>query len=151
PQANRDETIMIASENQHIERTIAADAAAVSYNQRAHALVAEALARGEVKLSEHGAVVATTGIFTGRSPKDKFIVRDDNTRNLVWWDNAGALTPEQFDRLYEDFLAGFKGKSLYAQQLLAGAEARHRFQVDVITDSAWHALFIRNLLIRPEE
>ena len=127
-----------------------AEASDVSRNASPHTLVEEALKRGEAHLSADGALVAETGVFTGRSVKDKFIVRDALTDGNVWWDNAQAMTPEHFDALLADFLKAGDGKSLFVQELHAGADRRHRLDVTVITETAWHSLFIRNLLIRPE-
>jgi len=124
-------------------------AAAISTNATPHTLVEQALKRGEAHLSADGALVAETGIFTGRSVKDKFIVRDATTDAHVWWDNAQAMTPLHFEALLEDFLAAAIDKSLFVQELHAGADRRHRLDVTVVTETAWHALFIRNLLIRP--
>jgi len=126
-------------------------AATVSANDIAPKLVAEALARREALLTVDGALSVKTGAFTGRSPKDKFIVRDALTADKVWWDNSGAMSPEHFDVLLEDVIASLAGKELQRQDLLAGADPRHQYAVTVITPNAWHALFIRNLLIRPGE
>ena len=128
---------------------IAARAGSVSVNDIAPVLVARSLAADESELTAHGAVSVRTGAFTGRSPKDKFIVRDGLTENSVWWDNSGAITPAQFDLLLGDAVASFGGVSAFRQDLLAGADPRHQYAVTVMTPSAWHALFIRNLLIRP--
>ncbi|WP_156399073.1 phosphoenolpyruvate carboxykinase [Methylobacterium sp. Leaf466] len=123
---------------------------AVHWNLEAPRLYEESLARGEAKLARGGALVATTGSHTGRSPKDKFVVRDASTENEVWWENNGAITPEQFDALLSDFLAHAEGRELFAQDLYGGADPAHRAQARVFTELAWHSLFIRNLLIRPE-
>ncbi|WP_156387649.1 MULTISPECIES: phosphoenolpyruvate carboxykinase [unclassified Methylobacterium] len=123
---------------------------AVHWNLEAPRLYEESLARGESKLARGGALVATTGSHTGRSPKDKFVVRDAGTENEVWWENNGAITPEQFDTLLSDFLAHAEGRELFAQDLYGGADPAHRVQARVFTELAWHSLFIRNLLIRPE-
>ena len=134
---------------QSLASTIAAKASLVHFNDTAPVLVQTAIARGEGKLSADGAFVADTGKFTGRSPSDKFIVRDALTDKLVWWDNTKALEPAQFETLLADFTASLDGAELFGQQLLAGAELAHQLNVEVLTPSAWHALFIRNLLIRP--
>lgn len=105
--------------------------------------------RSEVEATPQGAVVAQTGKFTGRSPSDKFIVRDAKTTNTVWWDNASAMTTDQFDVLMQDMLTAYEGRDVFRQQLLAGADRQFQFEVDVFTPNAWHALFIRHLLIRP--
>src|SRR5690606_17902184 len=130
--------------------SVAEHAAPVRANETAPILVETAIARGEGRLSAHGACVAETGQFTGRSPKDKYIVRDAATEDLVWWDNAQAMTPTQFDVLLDDMRASLDGLELFSQQLYAGADTNHQLNVAVLTPSAWHALFIRNLLIRPE-
>ncbi|WP_298958346.1 phosphoenolpyruvate carboxykinase [uncultured Methylobacterium sp.] len=122
----------------------------VNWNLEAPSLYEHALQRGEAQLAAGGALVAETGIHTGRSPKDKFVVRSPETENEVWWDNNGAITQEQFDTLYEDFLAHAEGKELFAQDLYGGADSAHRVRARVYTEYAWHSLFIRNLLIRPD-
>ena len=129
---------------------ILAGAGSVSRNARTPALVTAALRRGEAALTADGALSARTGIFTGRSVKDKFIVRDTATADSVWWDNAQAMTPMQFDRLLADFQQALSGKELFVQELAAGADPIHQMSVTVVTETAWHALFIRNLLIRTE-
>ena len=123
---------------------------AVHWNLEAPRLYEEALARGEGQLARGGAFVATTGSHTGRSPKDKFVVRDATTENQIWWDNNGAITPEQFETLYADFLAHAEGRELFAQDLRGGADPAHGVNARVFTELAWHSLFIRNLLIRPD-
>jgi phosphoenolpyruvate carboxykinase (ATP) len=123
---------------------------AVHWNVTAPRLYEHAIAAGEAKLAYGGALAADTGVHTGRSPKDKFIVKDAMTERNVWWDNNGSITPQQFQQLHQDFLAHAKGKVLFAQDLYAGADPRHRLKTRVFTEYAWHSLFIRNLLIRPE-
>jgi phosphoenolpyruvate carboxykinase (ATP) len=111
-------------------------------------LVTAALEAGEGQLTAWGALTVTTGTHTGRSPKDKYIVRDDLTAPHVWWDNTAALSTAQFDTLLSDMLDYAKGRSLYHEQLSAGADRNFKMAVSVITETSWHALFIRNLLIR---
>jgi phosphoenolpyruvate carboxykinase (ATP) len=123
---------------------------AVHWNLTEPALYEHALRAQEAEIAYGGALVAETGVHTGRSPKDKFIVRDALTDKTVWWDNNGAITPEQFQRIYDDFIAHAKGKSLFAQDLYGGADQRYRIKTRVYTELAWHSLFIRTLLIRPE-
>jgi len=122
---------------------------AVHWNLTEPRLYEHAIAAGEAELAFGGALSAATGSHTGRSPKDKFIVRDARTEKTVWWDNNGAITPEQFQRLYEDFLAHAKGRTLFAQDLYGGADPAYRIKTRVFTELAWHSLFIRTLLIRP--
>lgn len=122
----------------------------VRYNFGAAALYEESIGRGEARLTAHGALVAETGQHTGRSPKDKFVVRDGATEPHVWWDNNKAISPAQFDTLLADFQAHAADKDLYVQDLVGGADAESRLPTRVITEFAWHSLFIRNLLIRPD-
>jgi phosphoenolpyruvate carboxykinase (ATP) len=122
----------------------------VHWNLEPAALYEESLARREAELAAGGAICARTGIHTGRSPKDKFVVRDAATENEVWWDNNGSISPEQFETIYQDFLAHAEGKELFAQDLYGGADPAHRVRARVFTEYAWHSLFIRNLLIRPD-
>ena len=122
---------------------------AVYWNLEAPRLYEESLARNESRLARGGALVATTGSHTGRSPKDKFVVRDAATENEIWWDNNGAITPDQFATLLADFQAHAQGRALFAQDLYGGADPAYRVKARVFSEFAWHALFIRNLLIRP--
>ncbi|MET0743729.1 MAG: phosphoenolpyruvate carboxykinase [Microvirga sp.] len=124
--------------------------ARVSWNLEAPALYEESLKRGETQLVRGGALLAETGVHTGRSPKDKFVVRDEGTEDAVWWDNNGSITPRNFESLLQDFLAHAEGRELFAQDLYAGADPAHRIRARIFTEYAWHSLFIRNLLIRPE-
>jgi phosphoenolpyruvate carboxykinase (ATP) len=142
---------MPAFDHKHLRTTVAGAAASLSDNANAPALVAAAIGQGGARLTAHGALSVETGAFTGRSPKDKFIVRDRLTEARVWWDNSGALAPEQFDLLLADIQAHLQGQGLYRQDLLAGADPAHQYDVTVLTPNAWHALFIQNLLIRRGE
>ncbi|KQZ15299.1 phosphoenolpyruvate carboxykinase [ATP] [Mesorhizobium sp. Root554] len=122
----------------------------VRYNLGAADLCEEAIRRGEARLTAGGALVAETGQHTGRSPKDKFVVRDANTEPHIWWDNNKAITQAQFDTLLGDFVAHAASKDLFVQDLVGGADAELHLPTRVVTEFAWHSLFIRNLLIRPE-
>jgi phosphoenolpyruvate carboxykinase (ATP) len=125
------------------------DLTSISYNLDAAPLAEDAIKRGEAVVAKGGALNAETGIHTGRSPNDKFVVRDDFTEKAILWDNNKAMTQQAFDQLYSDMLAHAKGKDLYAQDLYGGADPEHRIKVRVFTEFAWHSLFIRDLLIRP--
>ncbi|MCK1691426.1 phosphoenolpyruvate carboxykinase [Bradyrhizobium sp. 145] len=113
-------------------------------------LYEHALRRGEAVLSAVGALCADTGEFTGRSPKDKFTVRDPATEKTVWWAGNQSITSAQFETLHQDFLTHSKNMTLFAQDLYAGADPLSRIKTRVVTELAWHSLFIRTLLIRPE-
>ncbi|WP_046120696.1 phosphoenolpyruvate carboxykinase [Ensifer aridi] len=126
------------------------DLSVVRYNFEAGQLYEEALRRGEAQLTAHGALSARTGQHTGRSPKDKYVVRDAATDDQIWWDNNNHISPDNFERLRQDMLAHAKGMSLYVQDLIGGADPENALPTRVVTEFAWHSLFIRNLLIRPE-
>jgi phosphoenolpyruvate carboxykinase (ATP) len=132
-----------------IETTGLEDLASLAWNLTEPELYEQAIARGEGKIAAGGALAVDTGVHTGRSPQDKFVVRDTTTRDTVWWDNTKALTPEQFDLLYADFVAHARGRDLFVQDLVGGAEHAHALPTRVVTEFAWHSLFIRNLMIRP--
>jgi len=122
----------------------------VRYNLTAPALYEEALRRGEATLTADGALVAYTGHHTGRSPKDKFVVREAATEGKVWWDNNAAMSRAHFDLLHADFVAYSATLDLYVQDLVGGADPVHNLPARIVTEQAWHSLFIRNLLRRPE-
>ncbi len=122
---------------------------AVHYNDVEPALVNAALARGEGVLGQGGAFLCSTGQFTGRSPKDKFVVRTPSVEKTIWWENNAAMAPDAFDRLYADMLAHMQGREYFVQDLYAGADPAHRLDLRVVTELAWHSLFIRHLLRRP--
>jgi phosphoenolpyruvate carboxykinase (ATP) len=122
----------------------------VHWNLRAPQLYHYSLSAGESVLSADGALCADTGEFTGRSPKDKFTVRDATTDKKMWWAGNQSITAEQFEALYQDFLKAAEGMTLFAQDLYGGADPTYRIKTRVFTELAWHSLFIRTLLIRPE-
>jgi phosphoenolpyruvate carboxykinase (ATP) len=126
--------------------------AALHWNLGTAPLIERAVAAGEGVLSENGALVVETGKHTGRSANDKFIVKDDITGPVIWWGKTNkAITPEQFATVKADFAAALaEKKTLYVQDLFGGSQPEHRVQVRVITEFAWHSLFIRTLLVRPE-
>ena len=120
------------------------------WNESAAKLYETAIARGEGLVAANGPIVVTTGSHTGRSAKDKFMVRDASTENNVWWDNNAPMTPEAFANLHKDMLEFAKGKEVFVQDLFGGADLTHRLPVRVVSQYAWHALFIQHLLIQPE-
>ena len=122
----------------------------VHYNLIEPALAQAAVARGEGVLGLGGALLVTTGKHTGRSPKDKFVVREPSVETEIWWENNAPLSPANFERLHADMRAHVAGGELFVQDLYAGADPAHRLNVRVITELAWHGLFIRHLLRRPD-
>ena len=125
-------------------------ASAVYWNLRPAEIYELALSRGEAEIAGAGPLLVKTGAHTGRSAQDKFIVRDATTQDTIWWDNNKAMTSEQFDALHADMLAHAEGKELLVQDLFGGADMTHRLATRVVTELAWHSLFIQNLLIEPE-
>ncbi len=115
-------------------------------------LVEHAIARGEGRLAKDGPLVVATGRHTGRSARDKYTVCDDLTRDAVWW-NAGnqPMEPQHFEALKADFLAALGRKDrLFVQDLYGGSQSEHQVRVRVVNEMAWHSLFIRTMLVRPE-
>jgi phosphoenolpyruvate carboxykinase (ATP) len=123
---------------------------AVHWNFGAPQLYEYALRNGEAIVNADGALCADTGVFTGRSPKDKFTVRDATTDKNIWWAGNQSITPEQFAALHADFLDHAQGMTLFAQDIYGGADHNFRIKARVFTELAWHSLFIRTLLRRPE-
>ena len=121
----------------------------VHYNLTEPALMTAAVARGEGSLGQGGAFLVATGQFTGRSPKDKFVVRTPSVEGSIWWENNPAMAPAAFDRLHADMLAHMRGRDYFVQDLYAGADPIHRVDVRMVTELAWHGLFVRHLLRRP--
>ena len=113
-------------------------------------LLERAIARGEGRFASTGAFVVDTGVHTGRSPQDKFTVRNEATEDQVWWDNNKSITQAQFDRLYADFQSHARSKDLFVQDLYAGADPKHQVKARIFCELAWHAAFIRHLLRRPD-
>ncbi|OOE34802.1 phosphoenolpyruvate carboxykinase (ATP) [Salinivibrio kushneri] len=107
-------------------------------------------------VTELGAVAVDTGIFTGRSPKDKYIVRDDTTRDTVWWSDQGKNDNKPIDQaVWKDLKAlvtdQLSGKRLFVIDGYCGANPNTRLRIRVITEVAWQAHFVKNMFIRPTE
>ncbi len=122
---------------------------AVNWNLSAPALYEAAVARGEGHVAKDGPLVVLTGQHTGRSASDKYVVRDSHTESQVWWDNNKPMKPEHFDALYASMMSYAQGRELFAKDLFGGADLTHRISVRVVTEYAWHSLFVHQLLIRP--
>ncbi|PHR60657.1 MAG: phosphoenolpyruvate carboxykinase (ATP) [Robiginitomaculum sp.] len=108
-----------------------------------------AISRGEAKVANGGALVVKTGKHTGRSANDKFIVRDAETEDTVWWEGNASMTPEQFEVLRTDFAAHMDGMEVFAQDTFGGADLDHRVSVQIVTEFAWHGMFVHHLLRQP--
>ncbi|MEX2541286.1 MAG: phosphoenolpyruvate carboxykinase (ATP) [Trueperaceae bacterium] len=132
--------------------TLDLEGAETIHNPSAALLYEHALARGEARLGDNGPLVVDTGRFTGRSPKDKFIVRGGAAGEKIDWGQVNQpIEPDGFARLKADMEAMARGKQLFVQDLFVGSDPRYRRSVRVITEYAWHSLFARNLFLRSGE
>lgn len=118
-------------------------------NLSAAVLTEHAVRRGEAQLTDLGAVAALTGKRTGRSPKDKFTVKEPAVADLVDWTSNQPLSPEVFARIRDLVRAYLQNRELYVFDGFAGADPRHRLPIRVVTEKAWHSLFARCLFLRP--
>ena len=137
------------------------DASEIVYNPSYEFLYEEEMNLGQEgfergKLTESGAVAVDTGIFTGRSPKDKYLVRDDTTRNTVWWSDQGKndnkpISKEIWGDLKSLVTNRLSGKRLYVMDTICGANEDSHLNVRFIMEVAWQAHFVKNMFIRPSE
>jgi phosphoenolpyruvate carboxykinase (ATP) len=126
------------------------DAAQVHRNLSPAVLLEHAVRRGEGRLTSGGAFVGLTSPHTGRSPDDKFVVRESSSEDRVWWGKVNTpLAAEQFDVLVDDVRAHLNGQELFVSELWAGADEAHRLNVRAISPSAWHSVFVNNMFIIP--
>ncbi|MGB0505395.1 MAG: phosphoenolpyruvate carboxykinase [Pikeienuella sp.] len=123
---------------------------AIHYNLQNANLVQAAVERGEGELGRGGAFLTTTGKHTGRSPKDKFVVDEPSVKDHIWWENNPPMAPAAFEQLKKDMYAHMAGGEYFVQDLFGGADPNYRLNVRLVTELAWHNLFIRHLLRRPE-
>ena len=124
--------------------------AAAYWNMTPAELVEEAIVRGEGRLVDSGALAADTGEFTGRSPKDRFIVKDAITENAVWWGDVNIpFDSQKFDLLYHRVCAYLAGKEIFVRDAYACADPKYRTNIRVVTEQAYHNIFANNLFLRP--
>lgn len=124
----------------------------IHFNLPPAELVEHALARKEGNLTSTGALMADTGKFTGRSPKDRYIVKDEKTSDAVWWGDINIpFDGVKFDQLLEKMKAFLQDKDLFVRDAFAGADPEHRLNIRVINTLAWHNLFCHNMFLRPEQ
>src|SRR5713226_8047274 len=114
-------------------------------------LVEKAIERREGVLASGGAFVVRTGQFTGRSPKDKYIVREEGTENTVDWGSVNQpMSEDAFHQLHARLVSSWKGQELFVHDCYAGADPAYTLPIRIIAQRAWHALFARQLFIRPD-
>lgn len=135
--------------NSIVEKIIS-KASKVHRNLSPAELVEHAIGRGEGQLTSTGALAADTGEFTGRSPKDKFVVYDENTKDSVWWgDVNNRFESDKFDQLLEKVIAHYAGKEIFVRDAYACADDNYRLNIKVINETAYQNLFANNLFLRP--
>ncbi len=128
------------------------NAKGVMWNLTPAELVAEAIRNGDGQLTDTGALMCDTGKFTGRSPKDRYIIKDELTKDKVWWGDINiAYDQEHFDALYKRVIDSLTYKKLYIRDAFAGADEDYRLKVRIIDSQAWHNLFCYNMFIRPSQ
>jgi len=115
------------------------------------ALCEEIIRRREGLAAHLGPVVVRTGHHTGRSPEDKFIVKEKSSQDKIWWDGNKPFNPVKFDSLYHRLLAYLQGKDVFVQDCYAGADPRYSVPIRIITECAWHSLFARNMFIQIDD
>ncbi|WP_216329625.1 phosphoenolpyruvate carboxykinase (ATP) [Deinococcus aestuarii] len=125
--------------------------ATLHHNPGVEELYEAALRLGEGQVAAGGPLAVRTN-KTGRSPKDRFIVEDDLTRGAVWWGGFNTpVSPGVFGGLLERMTAYAEGRELFVQDVFAGTDPAHRLAVRVVTEMAYHSLFVRNMFVRPTE
>jgi len=113
-------------------------------------LYTHALMRGDGRLAEGGPLAVDTGRHTGRSPKDKFVVREPGSEDRIWWGSVNQpLEEESFERLRDKVVSSYSEGDVYVVDAFAGADPEHRICVRVVTDHPYHALFAKTLFIEP--
>ncbi|MFC2172260.1 phosphoenolpyruvate carboxykinase (ATP) [Acidobacteriota bacterium] len=113
-------------------------------------LYEEAIRRREGIVAHLGPISVRTGYHTGRSPKDKFLVKEPSSQEKIWWGKVNiAYSEERFKVLYHRILAYLQTKDLFVQDVYAGADQKYSVPVRVINEDAWHNLFVRNMFVRP--
>ena len=123
----------------------------VHWNLGTAALYEEALRRSEGNLAAEGPLVCKTGQHTGRSPNDKFVVKEANSDKHVHWGAVNRPVDEaKFDLLHKDMMAHLQGKELYVLDAWAGTDTAYRLPIRIVNEFAWHNLFARQLFIRPD-
>ena len=111
-------------------------------------LIEHAIRRGEGRLADSGALVVETGVHTGRSPEDKFVARHGELADEIWWGSVNQpMSPDAFARFHADVVEYLAGRDRYLMDLSAGADPEFNLPVHLVTDSAWSALFARNLFL----
>jgi phosphoenolpyruvate carboxykinase (ATP) len=149
---------MVATAGVEIRGPVGLDAHGLSpsgqvyWNPTTSLLYSHALLRGEGQLAEGGPLVVDTGVHTGRSPNDKFLVREPGSEDRLWWGTVNqSIEEDRFDGLRAKVVSFLDDQDVYVVDAFAGADAAHRLPLRVVTYSPWHALFAKTLFIDPTE
>ena len=120
----------------------------VYWNLHFATLMEHAVKNGEGHIGEGGTLIVNTGKYTGRSPKDRFLVKDENTKDQIDWNDINQpITTERFESLRDRMIAHYEGKPAYVRDCYVGADPKHRIKVRVLTEGAWWNLFVHNMFI----
>jgi phosphoenolpyruvate carboxykinase (ATP) len=121
------------------------------WNIPSEALYEEAVFRSEGSTTHLGPFVAFTGKHTARSANSKFVVREEGTEGHVWWGQYNRpFSEEKFEALYERMLGYLQGRDVFVQDAYAGADENYRLPVRIVTELAWHSMFVRNMFLVPQ-
>ncbi len=124
----------------------------VWWNLSTPALYEQAVQRHEAMVAHLGPLVTRTGQYTGRSPKDRFIVEEPTTRDKIWWGNVNrGFDPQRYEVLRARLTAYLQGKDLFVQDCYTGADPDYKMPIRVVTETAWHNLFARNMFIQEHD
>ena len=146
------EEIMQSVKSQSVPHHNSLLSGTIHYNLSPETLIAQTMINQQGTLSDTGALVVNTGAFTGRSPKDKFIVKDELTRDTVSWNEFNIPIEEKyFDLLYRKMLAYISDKSVWVRDCIACADTGYSFPFTVINETPWANLFCYNMFLRPEK
>ena len=145
------DTSIISSESLDLTYLNLKQEKSVYYQLCPAALIEQAILNGEGKLADSGAFAADTGEFTGRSPKDRFIVYDDVTEDTVWWGDINIpMSPDKFDALYARVCSYLSDKDIYVRDCYACAAEQYKMGIRIVSETAYQNLFANNLFLRPE-
>ena len=141
----------IRPETANLEELGLGNVANAFWNLSPAELVEETILKGMGVLADNGALAIDTGEFTGRSPKDRFIVCDEKTEEAVWWGDINIkMTPDHFDKLYDKVTSYLQQRDVYVRDAYACADENYRLNLRVITEFPWSNQFAYNMFLRPE-
>ena len=131
---------------------IGIDSEKINWDLSVEELTKISIQKGYAKTTDTGAISVNTGEFTGRSPLDRFIVKDELTENNVWWGNINLpFDTNKFDALYKKIITYLSNKELYVRDVYACAEKEYRMNIRVVNEYPWSNIFAYNMFLRPTE